>query len=84
MQKMGKKYIWFGKLKRMNGMVSITLGTIYYYILSISSPTASTSYGTEKLHQIHLGSDWMGSALCALGDNSFCPTWNLGTYSNVS
>ena len=46
-------------------MVSIAMGIVYYYILSISSPTASSSNITEKLHQIHLESNWRASALDA-------------------
>lgn len=50
--------------------------------LSISSPTASSSNATEKLHHIHLEMEGRASALGALVGHSLCPSWNPGTYSN--
>lgn len=82
-QKIEGKYIWFGNLERMNNMVSIKMDTAYY-ILSISSPTASSSNATGKLYQIHLEMEGRAPGLRALAGHACCPTWNPGTYSNGS
>ena len=61
-------------------MVSIKVGTVYY-ILSVSSPTTSSSNATTKLHRIHLEMEGRASALRALAGHACCSTWNPGTYS---
>lgn len=62
-------------------MVSITIGTVCY-ILSISSPTASSSNATEKLYQIHQEAKGHASAVSTLTRHSFLSHLLPSTYSN--